>query len=148
GEYRVSGKVALEMRLVDRHVLDANAMLVAPDIDHPIDHQKRITVRQHFQDDRDVGRLERCHDLVHDSISVIGGRPAAALLPREPRENLHLAEPLLDRFGRSTAPSRARWYVAMNSADCRDLRALAYRDVVIQSNARTQHNKVLESGAS
>src|SRR5262249_59032866 len=95
------------MRLIDRHVLDANAMLVPPDIDHPIDHQKRVTVRQHFQDDRYVGRLERCHDFVHDAISIIGRRTAPALLPREPLDNLHLTEPLLDRLGWRTAPSPA-----------------------------------------
>ena len=40
------GKVALEMRLVDRDVLDADRRIVAVDLDDPVDQQEGIAMRQ------------------------------------------------------------------------------------------------------
>ena len=57
-KHRIAGKVSLEMRFVEGHVLDADPMLVAADIDHAVDHQKRITMRQHTKDSQNVRSLE------------------------------------------------------------------------------------------
>ena len=38
--------MALEMRLVDGDVLDADAVLVSPRFDDPVDQKKRIAMRQ------------------------------------------------------------------------------------------------------
>ena len=45
-----SGKMPEKLRLVDGHVLDADARLVAADVDDAVDHQERIAVRQQPQD--------------------------------------------------------------------------------------------------
>ena len=42
----LSGKMPLEVRLVDGDVLDADAGFVAVDVADPVDHQERIAVRQ------------------------------------------------------------------------------------------------------
>src|SRR5437764_13751842 len=77
------------------------------------------------------------------TVSFVGGR--VALLARKAFENHHLAEPLLDRLCWRSAPARARRHVAMDDADCCDLCSLADRDIVIQSNTRAEHNKILKS---
>src|SRR4029079_1615326 len=61
----VAGKVTLKMRLVDRHVLDTNAVLVTANVDYAIDPQERIPVRQHLEPHVDVRRLKLSHGFVH-----------------------------------------------------------------------------------
>src|SRR5690606_22913757 len=43
-------KVTLESRLVDGDVLDADRRVVAVDLDNPVNHEHRITVRQRAED--------------------------------------------------------------------------------------------------
>src|SRR3984893_15844047 len=63
-----SGTGPLELRLVDADILDADAGLVAPRLDHPVDHQKWIAVRQGFQQAQNVKRFDRYrHCLVHSA---------------------------------------------------------------------------------
>ena len=133
------------MRFVDRHVLDADAVLVAADVDYPIHHEKRIAVRQQFQHDRDIRRFEFVTILFMTTVSFVGRRVGVALLAREPLKYHYFAEPLLHRFCRCAAPTRTWRHIAMDNAGGRNLRAFADRDVVIQANARAQHNKILKS---
>ena len=46
GHDRAAGEMAHEMRLVHRHVLDADAGLVALRLDDSVDKQKGVTMRQ------------------------------------------------------------------------------------------------------
>ena len=66
--------MALELRFVDRHVLYANAVLVALNVDDAIDHQEWITVRQHFQHHLDVGRLKLVTVLSMTTVSFVRRR--------------------------------------------------------------------------
>ena len=67
GNTGFSGKVSHEMRLVDRYVLDADAMIVAANVDDAVDHEKRIAVRQHFEHHRDIGRFKLGDRFIHNS---------------------------------------------------------------------------------
>ena len=60
GKTGLSGKMSLKLRLVDGHVLDADAAFVAADVDDAVDQQKRIAMRQHFEHSRDIGRFQLC----------------------------------------------------------------------------------------
>ena len=56
-EYRVAREVALEERLVERHVLDGLDTLAGDvALQHAIDHEKRISMRQVPHDLDDVHR--------------------------------------------------------------------------------------------
>ena len=44
--------MAREERLVDGHVLDADRALERAHLDHPVDQQERIAVRDHAHDPR------------------------------------------------------------------------------------------------
>src|ERR1700730_16857010 len=60
----------LELRLVDADILDADAGLVAPRVDHAVDHQKWIALRQGFQQAQNVKRFDRYRlCLVHSARS-------------------------------------------------------------------------------
>src|SRR5579859_1928465 len=50
---RTLGKVAFEIALVDRHVLDADGALAGDHIHHTIDQQERVTVWDHLHDPLD-----------------------------------------------------------------------------------------------
>jgi hypothetical protein len=52
-------------RLVEGDVLDADAAVIGPDIDHPVDQQHRIAVRQRLEDLVDIHELEpdRCSSI-------------------------------------------------------------------------------------
>src|SRR5690242_9639396 len=54
GHDRMVRKVPLEERLVDRHVLQGNDILASLARQHAIDHEKRIPVRQVFEDPADI----------------------------------------------------------------------------------------------
>src|SRR5262249_48330251 len=56
---RVVGEVAEKMRLVERHVFDSDAVILAANIDDAIDHDKGIAMRQQPQDFADIGDLDR-----------------------------------------------------------------------------------------
>src|SRR6516162_1652412 len=64
-KYRVAGKMPGELRLVEGDVLDAYGRFIAADLDNAIHHQKRIAMRQGFEDHRDVGILEHGRWQVH-----------------------------------------------------------------------------------
>src|SRR6266540_40517 len=50
GHYRMSGKMALKERLVDRHVLHPDDALVLLDLDDPVDEKEGIPVRKNLHD--------------------------------------------------------------------------------------------------
>ena len=56
---RALREMSLELRLIDADILDADAGFLAPRLDHPVDHQKRIAVRQGFQQAQNVKRFDR-----------------------------------------------------------------------------------------
>jgi hypothetical protein len=72
-------------------------------------------------------------------------RVCVALLAREPLKYHYFAEPLLHWLCRRSTPTRAWRHIPMDHADRRNLRAFADRNVVIHTNTRTQHNKILKS---
>src|SRR5437879_2647206 len=51
-----------DARFVEGDVLDADTAVVGPDVDHPVDQEHRIAMRQRFQDvlDRDDIEPDRC----------------------------------------------------------------------------------------
>ena len=51
---RESGKMSAEKLLVDRHVLDGDDAFFALQLEHAVDQQERIAVRQDLQDVVDV----------------------------------------------------------------------------------------------
>src|SRR6185312_15325637 len=59
---RPLGKMPEERRLGIGDVLDADARVIGPDLDHPVDQQHRITVRERLEDLIDIHELEsdRC----------------------------------------------------------------------------------------
>ena len=57
----MSGKMPLEERLVDRDVLDADDPLLRLDLEHAIDEQEGIAVRQHLHDLFDSEHLTLLH---------------------------------------------------------------------------------------
>src|SRR5262249_39283016 len=71
-------------------------------------------------------------------------RFATAFLACESGEGRHFTEPLLHRFCRCAAPTRAGGHVAVDIADRRDLRPFADRHVVVQADPRTQYDKILQ----
>ena len=58
GHDRIVGKVPGKVRLVHRHVLDADAVILAADVDHAVDQKKRIAMRQQPQDFLNIGGAE------------------------------------------------------------------------------------------
>src|SRR5262249_9126254 len=48
--HRITREVALELRLVDRDVLDADAMVFTADVDDAVDHHERVAMRKEPQD--------------------------------------------------------------------------------------------------
>ncbi len=79
GMIGIAGKVALEERLVDGHILDGHQALAALELDHSVDQQKRVTVRKEIQDFLDV----KCHANLQRAAGVIATRPYR--LYRSPR---------------------------------------------------------------
>src|SRR5580704_17537977 len=70
GHDRALREMPLELRLVDADILDADAEFVAPRLDHAVDHQKWIAVRQGFQQAQNVKRFDRYSlGLVHSARS-------------------------------------------------------------------------------
>ncbi len=61
GHDRRAGEMALEMRLVEGDVLDAGGGFRAVDVDHPVDQQERIAVRDDPLDQVDIGGLQVGH---------------------------------------------------------------------------------------
>src|SRR5579875_3750372 len=57
--HRARRKMALEIMFVDRDVLDAGGALIRHHVDHLIDHQKRMAMRDHLHDPLDADRRER-----------------------------------------------------------------------------------------
>src|SRR6185437_7002419 len=60
--YRALGKMPLERRFVDGDVLDADATVIAADIDHPINQKHGIAMRKRLEDTIDIDSLndDRC----------------------------------------------------------------------------------------
>src|SRR5664279_2127164 len=77
-------------------------------------------------------------------VSLVRRRFAAAFGARHTLDHHHLAEPLLERLRRGPTPACARRDRAIDVTGSRDLRALAYRHVVIYADARSQHNEILK----
>src|SRR4029079_8849508 len=72
--------MSLELRLVERDVLDADGEFVAADLRDTVDHQEWIAMRQRLQDLRDCHRLNGFR-LVHRASPPSGGSlwPRAAI---------------------------------------------------------------------
>src|SRR5262249_128843 len=92
-------------------------------------------------------RISAASSLVTDSfmttVSIVG-RFGAAFPARQFGKNRHFPEPLFDGFCRRAAPPCSGRHIAMHDADRGDLGTLADGDVVVQSNPRAQHDKVLK----
>ena len=56
--HRPVGKMAEERHFVEGDILDADAAVVGPYIDDPIDQQHRIAMRKRFQDGVDIHHLD------------------------------------------------------------------------------------------
>jgi hypothetical protein len=63
---RARREMAGELRLVEGDVLDADAGIVAVDLDDPVDQEERVAVRQQFENPHDVGALKRGGRFGHD----------------------------------------------------------------------------------
>jgi len=66
---RPPGKMALKKIIIDRHVLNTDTFFPALDLDHAVDEQKGVPVRQYLHDiiDADLitfDRKRRCRGLV------------------------------------------------------------------------------------
>ena len=59
------------MRLIEGDVLDADTLFVAANIDDPIDHEKRITVRQRLEHRGDVGGFQGFDGVVHGHAPIV-----------------------------------------------------------------------------
>ncbi len=46
---RLTGKMAVEMRFVEGDILDPNGTVITDDVFNPVNQQKRIAVRQQFE---------------------------------------------------------------------------------------------------
>src|SRR3546814_7077605 len=55
--------MAGELRLVHCHVLDADGAFAALHLDHPVDQQHRIAMRDHLHDAENVDRLQAAFGL-------------------------------------------------------------------------------------
>src|SRR5262245_14905916 len=64
---RTIGKVPEKAGLVEGDVLDADTAVIGPDVDHPVDQQHRITMRQRLQDVLDVDDIEQDLGFLHHS---------------------------------------------------------------------------------
>jgi hypothetical protein len=58
GENRIAREVTHELRLIGRHILDADREFVAAHRVHTVNHEERIAVRQGFEDLADVSRFD------------------------------------------------------------------------------------------
>src|SRR5262249_20406311 len=96
-EHWIAGKVPHELRLVRGDVLDSNSALIAADLYDPIDHQKRIAMRQRLEDGGEIRYFER------DPLVVQPG----LLSPSPPRPALALAS-LASRSSVATSRSHCR----------------------------------------
>src|SRR5216683_5808912 len=64
---RTFRKMPLKWRLAEGDVLDADAGVIGPDIEHPIDQQHRIAVRQRLEDLIDIHERKSDRCLLHQS---------------------------------------------------------------------------------
>ncbi len=63
--------MALKLRLVHADILDPDTGLIAIGFDDPVDQQKRIAMRQRFQEPLDIIGFENvCHLLIHRLASL------------------------------------------------------------------------------
>ena len=119
GHHGPAREVAAEERLVDGDVLERDDPLARLDLQHPVDQQERIAVRQHRQDPLDVPLrgLASTHRLaqlvlpvVHDSPSLFSRAREAPAHLFQARQQDRLAPPLahLDGGDAGHLPSPAR----------------------------------------
>src|SRR5690606_37374635 len=82
GHDRLAGEMSLEMRLVERDVLDADAAVVTVHLDDAVDEKKRIAMRQELQNALNVDAFELARPgcpFRHLVSSSLGARPRAIL---------------------------------------------------------------------
>src|SRR5258707_5313883 len=84
--HRALREVAGEIGLVDRHVLDADGTGVRHDLDDPVDHQKRVAMRNHRANPLDVEIRHAA--LLAGRIHPI--RPSLARAAAPPRRSAHI----------------------------------------------------------
>src|SRR6516164_5810362 len=72
------------MRLVERHVFDSDAVILAANIDDAIDHEKRVAMRQQPQDFADIGDLDRlaAHSSAPSALRLRRTRRRSVATPR------------------------------------------------------------------
>jgi hypothetical protein len=109
--HRASGKMAVEERLVDTHVLEREHTAVS-DLEHAVDHQKRVAMRQPAEQAGEVARRGRIaiHSApVTSRCSNVCGWSCRRPFPHRPDEHPALqrkqppAEPPLPIAGRARA---------------------------------------------
>src|SRR5262249_35026105 len=125
---RPAGEVADQMRIADAHVLDRHDPLLGLHLQHPVDQQQRVAVRQDRHDPFDVPlRLRFAHWLRRSRSAMRrpssarrrSGRARAPPRPRPspiPPAGMPAASPPGSTVGRAAAsaatcppPPRARW---------------------------------------
>src|SRR6516164_1010080 len=157
---RIARKVALEIRLVRRDVLDPSGRAVSIHVDNAIDKEKRVAMRQQLED---VGgfrppQLGFCAALVHSN-SLLSAL-AKALITTVPILELQvlalcqlaqkgeLAKPEPRRLGRCPSPPHAGRHVASHVAAAGDLGAGADFDMTNNANLAAQGHEIAKLGAT
>src|SRR5690606_14395074 len=100
-----------ELRLVHRDVLDADAGIVAIDLDDAVDEQERIAVRNALHDPIDVGDTEGFRRVGHGILISSCRAATSRLLMIIPKAGLPGGQPNSSRRGR--APSALRRSAAL-----------------------------------
>src|SRR5215470_14767465 len=72
------------MRLIERHVFDSDAVILAANIDDAIDHEKGVAMRQQPQNFADIGDLDRlaAHSSVPSVLRLRRTRRRSVATPR------------------------------------------------------------------
>src|SRR5215472_12680509 len=72
------------MRLVERHVFDSDAVILAVNIDDAIDHEKGVAMWQQPQDFADIGDLDRlaAHSSAPSALRLRRTRRRSVATPR------------------------------------------------------------------
>src|SRR5690606_8766602 len=74
----LAGKMAGELGFIDGDVLDPDGALACLEIDHAVDQQHRIAMRDHFHDAKDVDRSDAHSRLALTHCPRPSSAPAAA----------------------------------------------------------------------
>ena len=131
----------MEVRFVDRHVLDADCAHVGDHVDHAIDHEERVSVGDRLEDILDVHAFHCWHwcRFVH-----FRGRLASC----QPRQMRALAVPLSDRHGGRAAVGPARLDIAGHAGLAGEPDAVADRAVIRNAHLARDLNEFTDPRAA